>query len=253
MRQVAKRRLRPDPGAMKLLVLAGGFGTRLRSVVEDVPKALAPIGNVPFLHMQIEHWINQGLTSFVFLLHHQADLIINFLNDEQHGFLEHCEVRWLVEPAPLGTGGAVAYAVQQLRLSGSFLVTNADTWLGTGAQDVLQATAPAMAVVRVADAGRYGRVILDVHGNVTEFHEKSNSADAGWINAGLCLLDAQLFQDWNQQPFSLEQVCFPALAASGALKGVALNTDFIDIGIPADYRKFCDRAMRNMHNRPERA
>ena len=225
---------------MKMLVLAGGFGTRLQSAIPNVPKALAPIGDVPFLYLQIENWVVQGMKSFVFLLHHQADLIIAFLESERRGLLKDCEVQWVVEPTPMGTGGAVAYAVQQLHLSGGFLVTNADTWLGTGIDNVWQAVAPAIAVVKVSDAGRYGRVKLDEQGNVTAFREKSNSAGPGWINAGLCHFDAQFFQNWNREPFSLEQVSFPSLAAMGALKAVTLDADFIDIGIPADYQRFCD-------------
>ena len=64
---------------MRLLVLAGGFGTRLKSVVNNVPKALAPVGSVPFLQLQIEHWYAQGIREFCFLLHHQADKIFTFL------------------------------------------------------------------------------------------------------------------------------------------------------------------------------
>lgn len=229
---------------MRMLCLAGGFGTRLKSVISDVPKALAPIGNVPFLYIQIEHWIAQGLRSFVFLLHHRADLIIAFLKNEQHGILQGCEVQWLVEATPMGTGGAVAHAVRQLNISGSFLVANADTWLGTGTDKVGQAAPPAMAVVKVNDAGRYGAVQLDDRGNIIAFHEKSKRTGADWINAGLCHLESHQFQDWNQRPFSLEQVSFPTLAAIGSLRAVALDTDFIDIGIPADYQKFCDWALK---------
>ena len=224
---------------MKMFVLAGGFGTRLQSVVAEVPKALAPVGDVPFLYIQIEHWIAQGLNSFVFLLHHQADLIISFLKIEQAGLLKDCEVQWLVEPTPMGTGGAVAYAVEQLDISGDFLVTNADTWLGTGGADLCQVDAPAMAVLELRDAGRYGIVQLDDQNHVTSFHEKSGTNGPGWINAGLCHLNAELFKDWNRMPFSLEQISFPALAASGNLKAVPLITDFIDIGIPDDYFRFC--------------
>ena len=238
----------PDVGApltpMKLLVLAGGFGTRLQSVVSDVPKALAPVGSVPFLRLQLENWIFQGIRSFVFLLHHQSDLIIAYLRSEQASLLKGCEVQWLVETKPMGTGGAVAHAVLQLRLSGSFLVANADTWLGTGIAGVSGARAPAMAVVRVGDAGRYGRVQVDDQSNITAFHEKSTVGGIGLINAGLCHLDARFFQSWNQKPFSLEQVSFPAMAAEGLLKAVVLNTEFIDIGIPEDYRKFCEWAQR---------
>ncbi len=224
---------------MKMLVLAGGFGTRLQSAVANVPKALAPVGDVPFLHLQIEHWIAQGLRSFVFLLHHQADMVIRFLNAEQSGLLKDCEVRWLVEPTPMDTGGAVAFAVEQLHLSGDLLVTNADTWLGAGIEDIRQVNAPAMAVVERNDASRYGRVELGDQNRVTAFHEKSGGNVAGWINAGLCRLNAGFFKDWNHMPFSLERTTFPALVAQGDLKAVTLDADFVDIGVPEDYFRFC--------------
>ena len=224
---------------MKMLVLAGGFGTRLQQVVANVPKALAPIGDVPFLRLQIEHWTSQGIKSFVFLLHHQADQIIDFLRAEEDRSLKDCKVQWLIEPTPMDTGGAVAYAVEQLHLSGNFLVTNADTWLGTGVNNAWQAGAPAMAVVELSDAGRYGRVQLDDQNRVIGFHEKSSSKGTGWINAGLCHLDAEFFKGWNHIPFSLERISFPGLATRGALKAVALRTDFVDIGVPEDYFRFC--------------
>lgn len=229
---------------MKLLVLAGGFGTRLQSVVSDVPKALAPVGSVPFLRLQLENWISQGLRSFVFLLHHQSELVIAFLKSEQSGLLKGCEVQWVVEAEPMGTGGAVAHAVRQLQLSGGFLVTNADTWLGTGIAGVSSARAPAMAVVKVADAGRYGQVQVDDHFNITAFHEKSKVGGVGLINAGLCHLDARFFRSWDHEPYSLEQFSFPAMAREGLLKAVVLDTEFIDIGVPEDYRKFCDRSQK---------
>ena len=224
---------------MKLLVLAGGFGTRLRSVVAEIPKALAPVGEESFLHLQIENWKNQGLKSFVFLLHHQADLIIDFLKNEKNSLLKDCEVQWLVEPTPMDTGGAIAYAVEQLKLSGGFLVTNADTWLGTGMREVWQAGSPSMAVVKVGNAGRYGNVHFDDKNLITSFKEKSAMAGAGWINAGLCHLHAELFKEWNHEPFSLERISFTKFAEQGKLKAVPLQTNFIDIGVPEDYFRFC--------------
>ena len=228
-----------DGKKMKLLVLAGGFGTRLQFVVAGVPKALAPVGEVPFLYLQLENWIAQGLNSFIFLLHHQADQVIGFLKSEQSRLLKTCEVQWLVEPAPMDTGGAIAYAVEQLHLSGNFLATNADTWLGTGVKDVSQTDAPAMAVVELRDTSRYGGVQFDDQKLVISFHEKSYSKGAGWINAGLCHLNVELFKNWDHHPFSLERISFPALATRGELRAVALKTDFIDIGIPEDYFRFC--------------
>lgn len=224
---------------MKLLVLAGGFGTRLKSVVAEVPKALAPVGDVSFLHLQIEHWKNQGLKSFVFLLHHQADLIVNFIKVEQNGLLKDCEVQWLVEPTPMDTGGALAYAIEQLNISGDFLVTNADTWLGKGINEVWQAESPAMGVVKVSDTARYGSVKFGDECTIATFCEKGASTGAGWINAGLCHLHAGLFKDWNHNPFSLERDLFPNWVDRGILKAVPLKSDFIDIGVPEDYFRLC--------------
>jgi NDP-sugar pyrophosphorylase family protein len=224
---------------MKMLVLAGGFGTRLQSVVSAVPKALAPVGSVPFLHLQIQHWIDQGVTSFVFLLHHQSDLIIEYLESEKDGLLQRCEVKCLVEPTPLDTGGAVAFAVEQLDFSGDFLVTNADSWLGAGITDMFQTTAPAMAVVELSDASRYGRVQLSAQNRVTSFHEKNGFQDVGLINAGLYRLSAEFFKEWDRSPFSLERFFFPKLVTLGDLNAVTLDTDFIDIGVPDDYFRFC--------------
>lgn len=224
---------------MKLLVLAGGFGTRLQSAVAEVPKVLAPVGDVPFLYLQIEHWISQDLWSFVFLLHHQADLIIQFLEFEKNKLLKDCEVTWVIEPDPMDTGGAVAYTIGELKLTDDFLLTNADTWLGTGIKAVAQSTTPSMAVLSVSDASRYGQVEFDDQLKVTNFIEKSNTQVSGWINAGLCHLNVEIFQNWDGRPFSLERVLFTQLAGEGALTTVALQTDFIDIGIPEDYFRFC--------------
>ena len=220
-----------------LLILSGGFGTRLKSVVSEVPKPLAPVNGRPFLYYQIKNWTRQGLTRFIFLLYNQSELIINFLTSEKDGILKGCEVKWVVEPEPMGTGGAVAYSVNHLNIEGDFLVTNADTWLGSGIDEIIASQAPSMAVIKVENSGRYGSVKLSGD-QIVSFEEKSERTDAGWINAGLCKLDAQIFKATTETVFSLEQSIFPALAKQGALKGVQLTTGFIDIGVPEDYFRF---------------
>ncbi|MFQ5787449.1 MAG: sugar phosphate nucleotidyltransferase [Thermodesulfobacteriota bacterium] len=222
-----------------LLVLAGGFGTRLRSVVPVLPKPLAPVIDRPYLYYLVNNWIQQGVTRFSFLLHHQAGLIKTFLKSSIiENQLNHCHFRTLVEPEPLGTGGAVANAVQQYNLSGKILVTNADTWLGTGIKQVSAGLPPAVAVVRIEDQGRYGGVRIN-EDKIISFEEKPGNSGAAWINAGLYQLDCELFGNWKGQPFSLESEMFPQLAKEGRLKAVKLDTDFIDIGIPEDYLRFC--------------
>ena len=224
---------------MDMLVLAGGFGTRLKSVVSDVPKPLAPVNNIPFLHYQLNNWIAQGVDSFTFLLHSQSDLIINYLAEFKSKIGKHVEIRWLVEDVPLDTGGAVSNAVEYFGLSNNFLMTNGDTWLGDGCLKVFDKTKSSIAIVKVPDVSRYGSVVTH-SGLVTGFREKSALSGSGWINAGLACFSPEVFHNWDKKAFSLEKVTLPKLAIEGSLYAVELDTEFIDIGIPADYHKFCE-------------
>ena len=100
-----------------ILVLAGGFGTRLKSVVSDVPKPLAPVCGKPFLIYLIENLASQGAKDFVLLLHYEADLIISLVSE----FLEHnnaygITITSIVEDKPLGTGGSIMNAVDTLNI-----------------------------------------------------------------------------------------------------------------------------------------
>ena len=229
-----------------LLILAGGFGTRLRSAVSDVPKPLAPVDARPYLAYLIDGWYAQGARSLVFLLHHQAGLISEFLAESQAADQwPGCAICTLVEPEPMATGGAVAYAVRELGLTGSFLVANADTWLGAGLAAVASAPAPAMAVIGVQDTARYGRVRVESD-KIASFEEKQSSSGAGLINAGLYHLKADSFCNWDGLAFSMERELFPAMVGAKALTAVALETEFIDIGIPEDYFRFCRWIGSNM-------
>jgi NDP-sugar pyrophosphorylase family protein len=221
------------------MVLAGGFGTRLQTAALGVPKALAPVGDTPFLQLQIQHWIAQGVRSFVFLLYHQADQIIEFLEACHDDLLRGCSVSWTIEPQPMETGGAIAYAVRSQGLHGDFLATNADTWLGGGIRELCESVAPAVAVLHVDDIARYGEVLYDANASVMKFLEKDGRQKAGWINAGLYRLNSKLFDRWNGSPMSLERDIFPQLASRGVLKAVPVMADFVDIGLPDDYERFC--------------
>jgi len=224
---------------IKLLVLAGGFGTRLKRVVSDVPKPMADVAGYPFLKYLIENWLQQGIRSYTFLLYHKAGLIEQFvLFDEMQQLLQGCEVNFVQELEPMGTGGAIAYAVKELNINESFLVVNADTWLGKGLDQLIDAVVPSLAVVSVPDTSRYGALELS-DGKVEAFMEKSVFGGAGWINAGMYHLHSELFSQWDGRPFSLESVTFPLLVSELSLGYLKLDTDFIDIGVPEDYFRFC--------------
>ena len=86
-----------------MLVLAGGFGTRLQQAVSNVPKPMAPVNGVPLLQLQLDHWINQGQKSFIFLLHHQFEIIVDFLLRRSQYYGNSVNIEWIVEDTPLGT------------------------------------------------------------------------------------------------------------------------------------------------------
>jgi len=226
----------------ELLVLAGGFGTRLQSAVSEVPKPLAPVAGRPYLDYLVDSWTGQGVERMTFLLYHKAELMQEFIDAKRRQLLEagrSCDMRFLVEPRPLGTGGAVAHAVRSFGLQGNFLVANADTWLGSGIRQLSELGAPGIGIVEVANAARYGAVRME-DAKIVAFEEKQAFSGAGWINAGLYNLSADLFEDCREcQPFSIETQIFPRLVSRHQLKATALATDFIDIGIPEDYFRFC--------------
>ena len=224
----------------KLLVLAGGFGTRLRTVVSDVPKPLAPVLGVPFLQHLILSWKSQGIKEIILLLHYQAEMIKDLVKSMRFsGLIDDLEIEIVVEDEPLGTGGSVLNAVDSLNIQESFLVVNADTWLGSGLEEMMSAGPYSIGAVEVSDVGRYGELYI-LKGYVDEFREKSASDGTGWINAGIYHLCPEIFDNFRVgSSFSLEATVFPDFLEHSKLNAVKLDIDFIDIGIPEDYLRFC--------------
>jgi NDP-sugar pyrophosphorylase family protein len=225
------------PAETPLFLLAGGFGTRLATVVSDVPKPLAPIHGRPFLAYLLENYRRQGIRNFVFLVYHKADLMKSFVeNEKQQGVLMGCDVKLIEEHQPLGTGGAVKAALAEMPGVEQFLVANADTLLSAGIAELLNTDSPAIAAVWQENTARYGSLKTE-GSHITQFIEKSLNAGAGWINAGLYRLYSNLFKDMPDGPFSIENTLFPELLKKKILKFAAIDGDFIDIGIPEDYEK----------------
>ena len=225
---------------MQLLVLAGGFGTRLKSAVSSVPKPLAPVMGRPFLNFQMENWTSQGITDFIFLLHYEAKKIIDFIEIwQQKNQNRNINVRFIVEDKPLGTGGSIANAVNKFKIRSRFFVSNADTWLDSGFSLLSESPSPTIAVTMVDNVSRYGSVIIGEDNFVKSFAEKSTNQVPGTINTGISCLDSEIFFSWDGGICSLERDYLPQLAKKGNLYSVCLDENFIDIGIPEDYERFC--------------
>ena len=223
-----------------MLILAGGFGTRLRSVVSEVPKPLAPVDGEPFLVHLIQNLIAQGAKEFILLLHYKAEAIKQFM--EQRYSMSNSEIiiNYIIETKPLGTGGSVSNALKLLKIRNSFIVVNGDTWLGDGYKELCVSPPNTIAVVRSENTTRYGRIEIE-NGFVKQFFEKDKFPLHGYINAGMYHLAPDLFINLKYDlPTSLERDIFQKLIEANALRIIEIDSDFKDIGIPKDYFEFCE-------------
>lgn len=218
------------------IVLAGGLGTRLRTVVQDLPKPLAPVAGRPFLAWVLDRLASAGIRRTILATGYGAATIRDTVGDAWQGM----DIVHSVETQALGTGGAVALAARALQGDGVH-VLNGDTWLAYDPHALEAAmraagTRAAIALAHVDDAGRYGAVDVD-GGRVVAFREKSGQG-GGAINAGCyCLSRAALAAFPERDAFSLERDVLPGLAAAGELVAFDDTRDFIDIGVPEDYAR----------------
>jgi D-glycero-alpha-D-manno-heptose 1-phosphate guanylyltransferase len=223
-----------------LIVLAGGFGTRLKSVINATPKALADINGTPFLTYLFSNWIRAGFNNFIFSLHYESEQIIEYLNKNRNTFLENCSIQYVVEPTPMGTGGAISFLLEKLYIEDDFFLTNADTWVEFHLDELDKFPESTIGIINVQDTGRFGKVEIDKDLYVTEFKEKDNNSSKGYINAGIYKLRKALFINTGLFNYSLEKSVFPQLVKENKIKACIIESKFLDIGVPEDYNLFCN-------------
>lgn len=218
---------------MEAIVLAGGFGTRLKSVVPDLPKPMAPVAGRPFLEILLSDLARKGFTRVILSLGYMAELIVEYFGNEFKGM----ELVHEIEDRPLGTGGAVKMAMQHCRGDHVF-VFNGDTYLDLEATEVerqFNNNHNSIIVARkVENTARYGR-LLQNSSQVGGFTEKGVSGP-GFINAGVYVLSTSSLVDYETgTPFSLESDYFANAVDSQYIEMFITNGYFIDIGVPEDY------------------
>ena len=224
----------------QIIILAGGFGTRLRSVLNGVPKALANINGTPFLKFILDNLVLQGFNDIIFSLHYEANQIVEFVENLHLNSFGDVKIRFVVEDRPLGTGGAIANVVFATEIESEFFVTNADTFIDSDIEKLAIGIPNIIGVVKVNETSRYGSVSFNNDGKVFKFSEKKFTSGEGYINAGIYKLEKRFFENWDFTPFSLENDLFPTMVKNGILNAIILNTNFIDIGVPEDYNRFCE-------------
>lgn len=222
---------------MNALILAGGLGTRLRSVVKNVPKPMADIEGRPFLTHLMDYWISQGVTRFILSVCYKKEKIIKYFGNEY----KNTPLAYVEELEPLGTGGALLLACQTQ--NNHFLVLNGDTLfkvnLGKFTGFHLESKSDwTFALFKAEESERYGHIDIDTTGRVNNF--QSGKSQVGQLsNGGVYIINPKILKHSGFEPgnkYSLEEVIIPTLINAGNhFFGFEEGAEFLDIGIPADY------------------
>lgn len=220
------------------VLLVGGFGTRLQKVVPSTPKALARVGEMPFLELLVLQLRSQGIQRLVMCTGHLAQQI-----EEQFGNGEKWDlaIQYSRETQPLGTAGALRHAGKSLAQASEFLVLNGDSFVEIDFREFMRfhrerGGLMTVAVRRVPDAARYGTVQVDSSGRVIRFSEKTGEGAPGVVNCGVYAFNRAILQRIPDGPASLERDLFPCLPEQG-MYAFEQNGMFIDIGTPEDYAR----------------
>jgi D-glycero-alpha-D-manno-heptose 1-phosphate guanylyltransferase len=218
-------------------ILAGGLGSRLRKVVSDRPKPLAQVAGRPFMSYLLDQLCGTPVSHVVLCTGYMGDIIASELGTS-YGPLT---LTYSHEPVALGTAGALRLAVPFL-LSSEVLVLNGDSYCDVDMERLLDAhrqrrASITMVVTPVHDAARYGAVLLDRDEKIISFGENGGERGRGWVNAGVYVIDRAVISGLPAGcPISLERDVFPRLAGQ-AMRAFPTKGCFIDIGLPADYKR----------------
>ncbi len=220
---------------MRAILLAGGMGTRLRSVVQDVPKPMAPVAGRPFLSHLMDYLQGQGITEVILSVGYLGQSIIDFYGN----LYGDIAIRYAVEREPLGTGGGLRNALEQVDAFPVFAL-NADTLVHLDYRKMQGAaersrTSLTMALRPVPDTDRYGTAIVE-DDRVVGF-AAGGPSQSGLINAGVYLFWENILKNGLPPQFSFEKDFLEPRACQ--LRPLAFVADgyFIDIGVPDDYAR----------------
>jgi NDP-sugar pyrophosphorylase family protein len=222
------------------VILAGGRGTRLQSVLKGGQKVLADVAGQPFLGKLIDFYGAAGTARIVLALGYRAGDVETFMHD----FQDKMDLIASVELEPRGTGGALRHALPHLRTP-TVLVANGDSFIQADLAALLRLhrdreSAITLALASVEDTSRYGRVLVDGAGAVIRFEEKADAplgspGTTGFINAGIYLIERSVIAAMpRDKPISLEREVFPQWVGRG-LYALASRMPFIDIGTPESW------------------
>ena len=221
------------------IILAGGLGARLRSVVPDLPKPMAPISGRPFLEYQLDYWIKQGVSDFVLSIGYRHEVIVDHFGNRY----KDAELDYVIEKTPFGTGGGLLLAAEKVNRHEPFLLLNGDTYFAVDLKKLAEFFAAndadwCFSLFRTNEEGRYMGLDISPQGQITSLKSSTGRLDrlanggVYWVNPRALL--SEKFAPGDK--VSLEDDIFPAALVSGQrLFGIEFSGTFIDIGVPDDY------------------
>lgn len=219
------------------IILAGGLGTRLRGVINELPKAMAPVAGRPFISYVIDYLRMQGIEKFIFSLGYQNEVIINYLQQQYSTLQYEC----VIEEEPLGTGGAILLSTKKAT-DQNILVTNGDTLYRIDLDNLISKHTSydaecTLALKPMKNFSRYGVVDLNEEETISSFKEKQFYSE-GLINGGCYLLNVNAFLRHSfPEKFSFETDYLEKHYREKNIYGSIEDAYFIDIGIPEDYER----------------
>lgn len=216
---------------MEVIILCGGLGTRLRSVVSQVPKCMAPVAGKPFLAYMLA-WLGRfPVTRVIFSVGYLREVIMDYVNAREWPF----RVDYAVEETPLGTGGGIRLALSRCT-EDRVLVVNGDTFFNANLSQLVFAAPVTVALKPMQHFDRYGAVDFD-GSRITRFREKAPCRE-GLINGGIYAIDrTRLDLSSLPEKFSFEKEVLEKNAGRGWVAGQVSDSYFLDIGIPDDYAR----------------
>lgn len=224
---------------MKALVLAGGFGTRLRPLSCTRPKMLFPVANQPLLDWTLSNLSQGGVDTVILAVNYMAEALVRYFGPTKFDM----GIIYSREERPLGTGGPIRRAADLLQDSDPFLVLNGDVISDINYRRLVEfhhqkGGLATIALFQVPDPSRYGAVEIDGEGRIQRFVEKPEpgKAPSNLVNAGIYVLDREVIDYIPAgRPASTEKEVFPVLAKEGTLYGYEARGLWVDIGVPEDY------------------
>ena len=219
-----------------LIILAGGFGTRLKSISKGTPKALMQIGNSTFLDLLLNKVFKYEISRVFLSLHYKPMAFKKHIKNSIYSD----KIITVVEPEPLGTGGAINYVLNQTEISKTFFVINGDSFSNTNLNQMIidfsnKNFDAMLGISKVKNVKRYGSVSV-LNDQIVSFNEKGEEG-SGWINNGHYIFKKKVYNHLDGK-FSLENDVLANLVKDSGLGFFKVENDnFIDIGTPYDYKK----------------